>query len=586
MQGIKRYLQFVKPYRWLIVITIIIGLIKFGIPLIMPWLLKYIIDDVIQGGGSLQEKTSQLITAVGITFFIFAVLRPPIEYYRQYFAQRIGNTVLYDLRKHIFDHLQRLSLRYYSNTKTGEVISRVIHDVEQTKDFVITGLMNVWLDTATILIAMVVMFSMNIKLTLVALFILPIYAVAVKYFFSRLRKLTRVRSQALATMQGYLHERIQGMQVTRSFALEEYEQKQFEKRNNDFLTKALNHTSWTAKTFSAVNTLTDLGPLLVIVFAAYEVIHGNLTLGTMVAFVGYMDSLYSPLRRLVNSSTTLTQSFASMDRVFELLDEKYEIVNVDHAIQTKKLDGKVVFDDVSFRYNEKETDVLRHLSFTIASGEKVALVGASGGGKSSIASLIPRFYDVSSGAVYIDDVNVKEYEMRNLRSHIGIVLQDNLLFSDTIRANILYGNPNATDEEVIAAAKAAQIHDFIIDLPDGYHTIVGERGVKLSGGQRQRIAIARVFLKNPSLLILDEATSALDLENERYIQEALQTLAADRTTIIIAHRLATITHVDTIIYIENGEIKEKGSHEQLMEQRGLYYNLYQLQHIEETTPLR
>ncbi|AWC31457.1 multidrug ABC transporter ATP-binding protein [Bacillus cytotoxicus] len=586
MQGIKRYLQFVKPYRWLIVITIIIGVIKFGIPLIMPWLLKYIIDDVIQGGGSLQEKTSQLITAVGITFFIFAVLRPPIEYYRQYFAQRIGNTVLYDLRKHIFDHLQRLSLRYYSNTKTGEVISRVIHDVEQTKDFVITGLMNVWLDMATILIAVVVMFSMNIKLTLVALFILPIYAVAVKYFFSRLRKLTRVRSQALATMQGYLHERIQGMQVTRSFALEEYEQRQFEKRNNNFLTKALNHTSWTAKTFSAVNTLTDLGPLLVIVFAAYEVIHGKLTLGTMVAFVGYMDSLYSPLRRLVNSSTTLTQSFASMDRVFELLDEKYDIVNVDHAIQTKKLDGKVVFDDVSFRYNEKEADVLRHLSFTIAPGEKVALVGASGGGKSSIASLIPRFYDVSSGAVYIDDVNVKEYEMRNLRSHIGIVLQDNLLFSDTIRANILYGNPNATDEEVIAAARAAQIHDFILALPDGYYTIVGERGVKLSGGQRQRIAIARVFLKNPSLLILDEATSALDLENERYIQEALQTLAADRTTIIIAHRLATITHVDTIVYIENGEIKEKGSHEQLMEKRGLYYNLYQPQHIEETTPLR
>ncbi|MGH0853261.1 ABC transporter ATP-binding protein [Bacillus cytotoxicus] len=586
MQGIKRYLQFVKPYRWLIVITIIIGVIKFGIPLIMPWLLKYIIDDVIQGGGSLQEKTSQLIKAVGITFFIFAVLRPPIEYYRQYFAQRIGNTVLYDLRKHIFDHLQRLSLRYYSNTKTGEVISRVIHDVEQTKDFVITGLMNVWLDMATILIAVVVMFSMNIKLTLVALFILPIYAVAVKYFFSRLRKLTRVRSQALATMQGYLHERIQGMQVTRSFALEEYEQRQFEKRNNNFLTKALNHTSWTAKTFSAVNTLTDLGPLLVIVFAAYEVIHGKLTLGTMVAFVGYMDSLYSPLRRLVNSSTTLTQSFASMDRVFELLDEKYDIVNVDHAIQTKKLDGKVVFDDVSFRYNEKEADVLRHLSFTIAPGEKVALVGASGGGKSSIASLIPRFYDVSSGAVYIDDVNVKEYEMRNLRSHIGIVLQDNLLFSDTIRANILYGNPNATDEEVIAAERAAQIHDFILALPDGYYTIVGERGVKLSGGQRQRIAIARVFLKNPSLLILDEATSALDLENERYIQEALQTLAADRTTIIIAHRLATITHVDTIVYIENGEIKEKGSHEQLMEKRGLYYNLYQLQHIEETTPLR
>ena len=585
MQGIKRYLQFVKPYRWLIVITIIIGLVKFGIPLIMPWLLKYIIDDVIQGGGSLQGKTSGLITAVGIAFFIFAVIRPPVEYYRQYFAQRISNTILYDLRKHIFDHLQKLSLRYYSNTKTGEIISRVIHDVEQTKDFVITGLMNVWLDTATIFIAVVVMFSMNIKLTLVALLILPIYAVAVKYFFGRLRKLTRERSQALATMQGYLYERIQGMQVTRSFALEEYEKGQFEKRNNEFLTKALTHTSWTAKTFSAVNTLTDLGPLLVIAFAAYEVIQGSLTLGTMVAFVGYMDSLYSPLRRLVNSSTTLTQSFASMDRVFELLDEKYDIVNEPSAIQVKKLNGEIVFDEVSFRYNVNETDVLHNLSFTIRPGEKVALVGASGGGKSSLASLIPRFYDVSGGAVYVDGVNVREYDMRNLRSHIGIVLQDNLLFSDTIQANILYGNPEATEEEVVTAAKAAQIHNFIVGLPDGYDTIVGERGVKLSGGQRQRIAIARVFLKNPSLLILDEATSALDLENERYIQEALQTLAADRTTIIIAHRLATITHVDTIIYIENGEIKEKGSHEQLMKKRGFYYNLYQIQHVAETTPL-
>ncbi|PFK36442.1 multidrug ABC transporter ATP-binding protein [Bacillus cereus] len=585
MQGIKRYLQFVKPYRWLITITIIIGLIKFGIPLIMPWLLKYIIDDVIQGNGSLQEKTSQLITVIGIAFFIFGVLRPPVEYYRQYFAQRIGNTVLYDLRKHIFGHLQKLSLRYYSNTKTGEIISRVIHDVEQTKDFVITGLMNVWLDTATIFIAVVVMFSMNIKLTLVALLILPIYAVAVKYFFGRLRKLTRERSQALATMQGYLHERIQGMQVTRSFALEEYEKGQFETKNNEFLTKALTHTSWTARTFSTVNTLTDLGPLLVIAFAAYEVIQGSLTLGTMVAFVGYMDSLYSPLRRLVNSSTTLTQSFASMDRVFELLDEKYDIVNTPNAVSAKKLSGEIVFDQVSFRYNTNEKDVLHHLSFSIRPGEKVALVGASGGGKSSLASLIPRFYDVSSGAIYVDGVNVRDYNVRNLRSHIGIVLQDNLLFSDTIQSNILYGNPKATKEEVIAAAKAAQIHNFIMNLPDGYDTVVGERGVKLSGGQRQRVAIARVFLKNPSLLILDEATSALDLENERHIQEALQTLAADRTTIIIAHRLATITHVDTIIYIEDGEIKEKGSHEQLMQKRGFYYNLYQIQHIEETAPL-
>lgn len=581
MNVMKRYLQFVKPYRLLIGITIVIGIIKFSIPLIMPWLLKYIIDDVIQGGGSLQEKTSQLFYAIGIAFFIFAILRPPIEYLRQYFAQRIGNVVLYDLRKHTFSHLQKLSLRYYSNTKTGEIISRVIHDIEQTKDFVITGLMNVWLDTITIFIAVAVMFAMNVKLTLVALLILPIYVVAVKYFFSRLRRFTKVRSQALATMQGYLHERVQGMQVTRSFALEEYEKEQFEKTNKNFLNKALTHTSWTARTFSTVNTLTDLGPLIVIAFSAYEVIHGSLTLGTMVAFVGYMDSLYSPLRRLVNSSTTLTQSFASMDRVFELLDEEYDIVNRLDAKNRAEIQGEVIFQNVSFAYNKGDQKVLKEISFSIKPGEKVALVGGSGGGKSSLANLIPRFYDVSNGAIYIDGLDVREYDIHNLRNHIGIVLQDNILFSDTVEENILYGKPEATKREVIAAAKAAQIHEYIMSLPDGYDTVVGERGVKLSGGQRQRIAIARVFLKNPSLLILDEATSALDLENERYIQEALQHLAADRTTIIIAHRLSTITHVDKIIYVESGEVKEMGSHEELMSKKSYYYHLYTMQHVGE-----
>ncbi|MCP8970975.1 ABC transporter ATP-binding protein [Ectobacillus ponti] len=580
MQGIKRYLQFVKPYNGQILATIVIGLIKFGIPLLTPLLLKYIIDDIIQAEGPLADKTGKLLTVMGIALFIFAVLRPPIEYYRQYLAQSLASRVLYDLRKHIFAHLQKLSLRYYSNTKTGEVISRVINDVEQTKDFVITGLMNVWLDTATIFIAIGVMFSMSPKLTLIALLILPLYAVAVKYFFARLRQLTKARSQALASMQGYLHERIQGISVTRSFALEEYEKKQFDGKNQEFLVRALNHTGWTAKTFSSVNTLTDLGPLLVIGFTAYQVLHGNLTLGTMVAFVGYMDSLYNPLRRLVNSSTTLTQSFASMDRVFELLDEPYEIESSPDAVHKEVMRGQLAFEDVAFRYNERDPYALQNISLDIRPGQKVALVGLSGGGKSSLVSLIPRFYDVTEGSIRIDGIDVRDYDVHSLRSHIGIVLQDNILFSDTIRANILYGRPDASEEDVIAAAEAAHAHDFIMSLPDGYDTLVGERGVKLSGGQRQRIAIARVFLKSPSLLILDEATSALDLENERYIQEALQVLAKDRTTIIIAHRLSTITHVDTIVYIENGEIKEMGSHEELMRKQGYYYSLYHIQNFE------
>ncbi|WP_379971081.1 ABC transporter ATP-binding protein [Ectobacillus sp. sgz5001026] len=584
MNSIKRYLQFVKPYKGKIFVTIVIGVIKFGIPLIIPFLLKYLIDDVIHSKDSILVQTNHLFIAMGIALFIFAVLRPPIEYYRQYYAQQIGNLVLYDVRKHLFAHLQKLSLRFYSNTKTGEVISRVINDVEQTKDFVITGLMNVWLDIATIGIAIAVMFSLNGKLTFISLLVLPIFMVSVKYFFARLRKLTRARSQALATMQGYLHERIQGIQVTRSFALEEYEKEQFAGKNGDFLNRALKHTNWNAKTFASVNTLTDLGPLIVIGFAAYLVIQGQLSLGSMVAFVGYMDSLYNPLRRLVNSSTTLTQSLASMDRVFELFDKTYDVENKPDAKVRNKMEGKLSFEDVSFRYNEKDAEVLQQINLTIQSGEKVALVGLSGGGKSSLVSLIPRFYDVTDGAIKIDDIDVRDYDLTCLRGHIGIVLQDNLLFSDTIRSNILYGRPEASEEEIIEAAKAAHAHEFILNLPNGYDTIVGERGMKLSGGQRQRIAIARVFLKDPSMIILDEATSALDLENEKYIQESLQALTTDRTTIIIAHRLSTITHVDKIVYIEDGEIKEMGTHDELMNKHGYYYNLYHIQNLESVSP--
>jgi ABC-type multidrug transport system fused ATPase/permease subunit len=575
----KRYLRFVLPYRGQIIITLIIGIVKFGIPLLLPLLLKYIIDNIIQGTGSFSEKITELWIAMGGAVFVFAVLRPPIEYYRQYYAQRIASKVLYDLRKNIFAHLQKLSLRYYANNKTGEVISRVINDVEQTKDFVITGMMNVWLDTATIGIAIAVMFSMSPKLTAVSLLILPFYIISVKYFFVQLRRLTKERSQALASLQGYLHERIQGVAVTKSFALESYEEKQFAKKNGAFLDKALEHTRWTAKTFSTVNTLTDLGPLLVIGFTAYLVIQGDITLGTMVAFIGYMDRLYNPLRRLVNSSTTLTQAFASMDRVFELMDEPYDITNQANAITVKKVDGKIQFKDVSFRYEEGEEYVLKHVSLLIEPGENVALVGMSGGGKSSLVGLIPRFYDVTEGAIFIDEVNVQSYDVKNLREHIGVVLQDNILFSDTIIANILYGKPDATEEEAIAAAKAANAHEFIMAFPKGYHTVVGERGVKLSGGQRQRIAIARVFLKQPSVLIFDEATSALDLESEQYIQAALQTLAKNRTTLIIAHRLATITHVDKIVYIENGEIKEVGTHQELLDKQGRYYELYNIQDL-------
>ncbi|WP_274316396.1 ABC transporter ATP-binding protein [Staphylococcus hyicus] len=577
---IRRYLEFVKPYKWLIIGTIFVGILKFGIPLLIPLLIKFVIDDVINNGAlSLSDKYMYLFYAMLIAAFIFIIVRPPIEFLRQYMAQWTSNKILYDIRKKLYGHLQALSARFYANNKAGEVISRVINDVEQTKDFIMTGLMNIWLDCITIIIALSVMFFLDVQLTIAAIVILPFYILTVYFFFGRLRALTRQRSQKLAETQGFLHERVNGMSVIKSFAIEENEAKNFDKRNKGFLQKAFMHTRWNAYSFSAINTVTDIGPLIVIGFGAYLAISGSVTVGTLAAFVSYLEQLYGPLRRLVSSFTTLTQSFASMDRVFQLFDEPYDIKNADDAKDISITQGNIEIRDVSFKYNDDERDVLKEINLNIHHGETVAFVGMSGGGKSTLISLIPRFYDVTKGEILIDQHNIKSFEIGCLRRQIGMVQQDNILFSDTVKENILLGRPDATEEEVIRAAKKANAHDFIMALPKGYDTEVGERGVKLSGGQKQRLSIARIFLNDPPILILDEATSALDLESEAVIQEALNILSKNRTTMIVAHRLSTITHADKIVVIENGQIVEMGTHQTLMNQQGAYQRLYNIQNL-------
>lgn len=577
---IKRYLQFVKPYKYRIFATIIVGIIKFGIPMLIPLLIKYAIDGVINNHAlTTDEKVHHLTIAIGIALFIFVIVRPPIEFIRQYLAQWTSNKILYDIRKKLYNHLQALSARFYANNQVGQVISRVINDVEQTKDFILTGLMNIWLDCITIIIALSIMFFLDVKLTLAALFIFPFYILTVYVFFGRLRKLTRERSQALAEVQGFLHERVQGISVVKSFAIEDNEAKNFDKKNTNFLTRALKHTRWNAYSFAAINTVTDIGPIIVIGVGAYLAVSGSITVGTLAAFVGYLELLFGPLRRLVASFTTLTQSFASMDRVFQLIDEDYDIKNGVGAQPIEIKQGRIDIDHVSFQYNDNEDPILKDINLSIEKGETVAFVGMSGGGKSTLINLIPRFYDVTSGQILIDGHNIKDFLTGSLRNQIGLVQQDNILFSDTVKENILLGRPTATDEEVVEAAKMANAHDFIMNLPQGYDTEVGERGVKLSGGQKQRLSIARIFLNNPPILILDEATSALDLESESIIQEALDVLSKDRTTLIVAHRLSTITHADKIVVIENGHIVETGTHRELIAKQGAYEHLYSIQNL-------
>jgi ABC-type multidrug transport system fused ATPase/permease subunit len=583
--SIRRYLKYVMPYWKQIVGTVFIGILKFSIPLLLPLLIKYVIDDLLPSPLPREEKLTQLFWLMLGAFLLFTVVRAPVEYIRQYYAQWVSSRILFDIRNQLFSHLQRLSMRYYNNTKTGEVISRVINDVESTKSFVETGLMNLWLDLITIGLTLGIMFYMDFELTIVAIIVFPLYSFSVKFFYKRLRQLTKDRSAALAHLQGHLYERVNGMSLIRSFALEDHESKQFAKENNQFLTKALAHTRWNAITFSVVNTVTDIAPLFVIAYAGYQVIDGTLSVGTLVAFYAYLDRLYTPLRRLVNSSTVLTQAIASMDRMFEFIDESYDIVDQPNAGEmpvdpaTKRIRGAVQFENVSFRYRDEGPLVLDNVSLTIEPGETVAIVGMSGGGKSSLISLLPRFWDVTDGRITIDGIDVRDVKQRSLRSHIGMVLQDNILFSESAKVNIMMGNPQADDEAVIRAAQAAHAHDFIMELPNGYDTELGERGVKLSGGQKQRIAIARVFLRDPGILILDEATSALDLESEHTIQESLARLTKGRTTIIVAHRLSTITHADKIVVMKEGQIVEQGKHEELLEKRGVYHGLWSVQDL-------
>jgi len=574
-----RFLGYVRPYKRVLFIGTIGGIVKFTVPLLLPLVTKHLLDDVFLNEVlTKQQKLDALFLYAGGLMAIFIFVYAPCVYIRHWYTDKASHRAIFDLRCELYYQILRMSASFFNRNKSGEITSRLISDIQLAQNLIGTALSNVWMDAIALLVILYFMFKIDVATTLVALASFPIYLMLFRKFGDEIRDTTRQVQDKLSLMTSNAHERISGRMVVHAFTQEINETTRFRNESEQLFSTNMRRIFIQSLNQAITGTLVSLSPLIVTCFGGYRVVTGDITVGELIAITMYLGPLYLPLQRFSELNVVFANSMASLDRIYEIMDEKPEIVDRPAATELAEINGDVTFDQVSFFYNHG-CPVLNDVTFDVRAGQKVALVGASGSGKSTIVSLIPRFYDCTSGQVRIDGFNVRDIKIKSLRRHIGMVLQDPVLFSGTIRENILYGNPSATEAQVIEAAKAANAYDFILSFSDGFDTEVGERGSFLSGGQRQRITIARAFLKNPKILVLDEATSSLDSESERLIQDAMGRLIAGRTTFIIAHRVSTIVNADQIFVLSAGSIVESGTHSELLRREGIYRDLYASQFV-------
>lgn len=570
MDTYKRLINYVRPYMGRMIAAIVCIILAAGGNLAVPWIIKDVIDQVLIN----KDMVMLNIIAVGILIIFF--LRGIFFFGQTYLMSYIGQRVIIDIREAVYRQLQRLSLGYFDKRQTGAIMSSVTNDVSALQAALVESMVELVTEAMILIGSLGAMFFLHWKLSLLTLITMPLVLQAINTFGKKLRQAGRVLQARTADITAILQETISGIRVIKSFAREDYETNRF-KQENFFNFRAQMKTSQLLATLTPViEFLSAIGVTVIIWYGGLEVINGNLTSGALIAFLIYVVNLANPVKRLSRVYGNIQRSLAAAERVFEILDTEPDIKDMPGAVDLPAVEGHVALQQVSFAYSSGQY-ALREVSLEVKPGQTVAIVGPSGAGKTTIANLLPRFYEVTEGSILVDGKDIRTVTMQSLRQQIGIVPQETVLFNGTVHDNILYGRLDATEAEVIAAAKAANAHSFIDKMPDKYHTHIGERGAKLSGGQRQRISIARAILKDPRILVLDEATSALDTESEKLVQQALDKLMIGRTSFVIAHRLSTVQRADMIVVLDKGRIVEQGTHSELLASGGLYSTLYQVQ---------
>lgn len=569
----KKLMGYYKPYRKVFWADMFFALLGAVTTLILPLIIRYITNNVIYRPK--QEMITSVLICAGIMIAL-VLIQCSSNYFIAYYGHMMGAKIEFNMRNEIFGHFQKLSFSFYDNQKVGQLMSRITNDLFEITELLHHGPEEIVISTIKIIGSLIILMCINVKLAIASFALIPIMLIYALFLNKRMKRAFKRNRARIAEINAGIEDNLSGIRVVKSFANEDLEQEKFRQGNERFLESKDDSYKCMGQYHAGLGAFVTLITVVVIVTAAFLLNGNDISSTDLLTFLLYIGNFTEPVKTLINFAEQFQNGITGYERFLDIMSIEPDIQDSEGAVELSQVEGRVTFKDVSFKYEEDLDNVLSNVTLNVDKGEYVALVGSSGAGKTTLCSLIPRFYEVSSGEIKIDGVDIRDIKLKNLRQNIGVVQQDVYLFVGTVKDNIRYGKPDATDEEIIEAAKNANAHEFIMELPDGYNTYIGQRGVKLSGGQKQRLSIARVFLKNPPILIFDEATSALDNESEKVVQESLEKLAKNRTTFVIAHRLSTIRNAERIIVLTENGIEEQGTHEELMALNGIYKGLYSL----------